>query len=127
MSRWMPEAVAVLGGIGFVGFGAWAMLSPRTFFETMARFDPYNQHFIQDIGAFQVGLGAVLLVAVAVRNADLLAAALLGTGLGAALHALSHVIGMDLGGTPAMDIPIFGGLAALLLIAGAVRWRTARV
>jgi hypothetical protein len=127
MSRWMPQAVAALGGIGFVGFGAWAMLSPRTFFETMARFDPYNQHFIQDIGAFQVGLGAVLLVAVAVRNADLLAAALLGTGLGAALHALSHVIGMDLGGTPAMDIPIFGGLAALLLIAGVVRWRTARV
>jgi hypothetical protein len=127
MSRWMPQAVAVLGGIGFVGFGAWAMLSPRTFFETMARFDPYNQHFVQDIGAFQVGLGAVLLVAVAVRNADLLAAALLGTGLGAALHALSHVIGMDLGGTPAMDIPIFGGLAALLLIAGVVRWRTARV
>jgi hypothetical protein len=127
MSRWMPQAVAVLGGIGFVGFGAWAMLSPRTFFETMARFDPYNQHFVQDIGAFQVGLGAVLLVAVAVRNADLLAAALLGTGLGAALHALSHVIGMDLGGTPAMDIPIFGGVAALLLIAGVVRWRTARV
>jgi hypothetical protein len=124
MSRWMPQAVAALGGIGFVGFGAWAMLSPRTFFEAMARFDPYNQHFIQDIGAFQVGLGAVLLIAVAVRNADLLAAALLGTGLGAALHALSHVIGMDLGGTPAMDIPVFGGLAALLLIAGVVRWRT---
>lgn len=126
MSRWMPQAVAALGGIGFVGFGAWAMLSPRTFFETMARFDPYNQHFVQDIGAFQVGLGAVLLIAVAVRNADLLAAALLGTGLGAALHALSHVIGMDLGGSPAIDIPVFGGLAALLLIAGIVRWRTAR-
>lgn len=126
MSRWMPQAVAALGGIGFVGFGAWAMLSPRTFFDAMARFDPYNQHFVQDIGAFQVGLGAVLLIAVAVRNADLLAAALLGTGLGAALHALSHVIGMDLGGIPAMDIPVFGGLAALLLIAGVMRWRTAR-
>lgn len=126
MSRWMPQAVAALGGIGFAGFGAWAMLSPRTFFESLARFDPYNQHFIQDIGAFQVGMGAVPLLAVATRPGDLLASALLGTGLGAALHALSHVIGMDLGGSPAIDLPVFGGLAALLLIAGVVRLRSIR-
>jgi len=126
MARWLPRAVATAGGIGFVGFGAWAMLSPDSFFETLARFEPYNQHFLQDIGAFQIGLGAVLLLAVAVPDADLLAAALLGTGLGAALHVVSHLIGMDLGGTPATDIPVFGALAALLLVAGAVRWRSLR-
>ena len=126
MDRWMPQAVAALGGVGFVGFGAWAMLSPRSFFDTLARFEPYNQHFVQDIGAFQIGLGAVLLLAVAIRHADALAAALLGTGLGAALHVVSHVIGMDLGGSPAIDLPVFGALAALLLIAGIIRWRSVR-
>jgi len=124
MRRWLPRAVAAAGGIGFVGFGAWAMVSPSSFFEALARFEPYNQHFIQDIGAFQLGLGAVLLLAVAMPRADVLAAALLGTGLGAALHVVSHVIGMDLGGTPAIDLPVFGALAVLLLIAGAVRWRS---
>lgn len=124
MGRWLPRAIAAAGGIGFVGFGAWAMVSPGSFFEALARFEPYNQHFLQDIGAFQIGLGAVLLLAVAVPRADILAAALLGTGLGAALHVVSHVIGMELGGAPAIDIPVFGALAALLLIAGAVRWRS---
>jgi len=65
----------------FVVFGVWAMADPRSFFEVLARFEPYNQHFLQDIGAFQVGLGAVLLLAVAMTAADALAAALLGTGL----------------------------------------------
>jgi hypothetical protein len=126
MDRWLSRAVAAAGGIGFVGFGAWAMVSPTSFFEALARFEPYNQHFLQDIGAFQIGLGAVLLLAVAMPGADFLAAALLGAGLGAALHVVSHIIGMDLGGTPAIDIPVFGALAALLIIAGAVRWRTVR-
>jgi hypothetical protein len=39
------------------------MVDPRSFFTALAAFEPYNQHFIQDIGAFQIGLGAVLLLA----------------------------------------------------------------
>ena len=126
MERWLPRAVATAGGIGFVVFGAWAMMGPSSFFEVLARFEPYNQHFLQDIGAFQIGLGAVLLLAAAMPAADVLAAALLGTGLGAALHVVSHVIGVNLGGTPATDIPVFGALAILLLAAGALRWRSIR-
>jgi hypothetical protein len=124
VGQWLPKTIAAAGGIGLVGFGAWAMVSPSTFFEALARFEPYNQHFLQDIGALQIGFGAVLLLAVAMPRADSLAVALLGTGLGAALHVVSHVIGMDLGGNPAIDIPVFGALAVLLLIAGALRWRS---
>ncbi len=126
MERWLPRAVATAGGISFVVFGAWAMIGPSYFFEALARFEPYNQHFLQDIGAFQIGLGAVLLLAAAMPGTDLLAAALLGTGLGGALHAVSHVVGADLGGSPATDIPVFGGLAILLLAAGVLRWRSIR-
>lgn len=121
-----PGAVAYLGGAAFVALGAWAMLAPRVFFEVVARFEPYNQHFLQDIGAFQVGLGTVLLLAAAASRADALAVALVGVGVGAAFHTLSHLIGRDLGGTPQTDIPTFAVMTLLLLAAGVVRWRHAR-
>lgn len=100
------------------------MVGPRSFFDAVARFDPYNQHLIQDIGAFQIGLGAVLLVAVWLTN-DGLTVGLLGTGLGSAAHVVSHVIGQDLGGNPGVDIPAFTVVAALLLGAGLARLRAA--
>lgn len=119
----LPRAVAIVAGAGLVGLGAWAMVDPRSFFEALAAFEPYNQHFLQDIGAFQIGLGLVLLLAGVPARADGLTVALVGVGVGAALHAVSHVIGADLGGTPARDIPVFAGMAVLLLAVGGLRWR----
>ena len=123
LGRRVPRAVAVIVGLGFVALGVWAMVDPRSFFDALARFEPYNQHFLQDIGAFQVGLGAVLLLAGVPARANGLAVALVGVGVGAALHVVSHVVGRDLGGPPATDIPSFAALAALLLAAGVFRWR----
>jgi hypothetical protein len=99
------------------------MVDPHSFFETAAKFEPYNQHFLQDVGAFQIGLGAVLLLAGLPARADGLTVALIGVGVGATLHAVSHAIGQDLGGTPAQDIPLFAAIAVVLLAAGALRWR----
>lgn len=115
--------VAVVGGVAFVAFGLWALIAPRSFFDALATFEPYNRHFLHDIGAFQVGLGAVLLLAAFPRRIDGLAAALLGVGIGGLLHTLAHVLDADLGGTPATDIPSLGLLALALLVAGVVRWR----
>ena len=115
--------VAAAGGVGFLLFGLWAMVAPRSFFDQLARFEPYNQHFIQDIGSFQIGLGAVLLLAWLRPGLDVLTVALIGTGAGAAAHAVSHLIGRDLGGRPASDIPLFTGIALTLLVAGAARAR----
>ena len=86
-------------------------------------FEPYNQHFLQDIGAFQIGLGATLLLAGLVPRLTALTVALVGVGVGAAMHALSHIIGIDLGGKPATDIPLFSLVAVALLWAGVVTWR----
>ena len=110
-------------GAGLVALGLWAMVDPQSFFERIASFEPYNQHFLQDLGALQIGLGAVLLLAGMIPALDALTVALVGVGVGAALHAVSHVIGIDLGGRPAIDIPVFGGLAVALLVVGAMRWR----
>lgn len=114
------RAVLLLGGGWFVAFGLWAFLSPAAFFDALAPFDPFNAHFLRDIGAFQVGLGAVLLLAARQGAA---AAALLGVGTGAAFHAVGHVLDRDLGGTPASDIPVFTLVALVLLWAG---WRATR-
>ena len=121
-----PLVAAILGGAGFVALGAWAMVDPQSFFETLARFEPYNQHFLQDIGAFQIGLGVVLLLAALSVRADGLAGALVGVGVAATLHTVSHIAGRDLGGAPERDIPAFAALAAMLLAAGGLRWRHVR-
>lgn len=119
----LARAAAGLGGAAFLPFGLWAMLAPRSFFDQVAEFHPYNQHFVQDIGAFQLGIGAVLVLA-AVRPAlDALTTALLGAGVGAAAHVVSHVVGHDLGGTPSSDIPMFTVIALVLLVVGGVRLR----
>jgi len=125
LGSWLPRIVALVGGVAFVALGLWAMVDPLSFFDALAVFEPYNQHFLQDISAFQVGLGAVLLLASTPR-ADALAVALVGVGVGAALHVVSHVIGRDLGGTPETDIPAFAVMAILLLVAGGLRWTATR-
>lgn len=102
-------------------FGLWAMVGPRSFFEQVARFEPYNQHFLQDVGAFQLGLGAVLLLAL--RYSDSLASGLLGVGIGSSAHVVSHAVGTDLGGSPAIDIPALAILSGLLLVGGIMRVR----
>ena len=109
------RGVALVGGVMLVVLGAWAFFAPRSFFDTLAVFEPYNEHFIHDIGTFQIGLGAVLVLAIYHRDA--LFVALAGVGVGLALHALSHIIYRDLGGKPSTDIPFFLIVAILLLVA----------
>lgn len=124
------RAVAVGGGIGFLGLGLWALISPRTFFSSLATFEPYNLHLLHDIGSFQIGIGAALLLAGFPTRFDGLAAALLGAGAGSAAHVLSHVLDVDLGGNPSSDIPILSILGAALLAAGLAHtlslWNVAR-
>ncbi|HUS61661.1 MAG TPA: hypothetical protein VMY34_05650 [Acidimicrobiales bacterium] len=121
-SHGFPKIVAVVVGASLLAFGLWALVSPTSFVDAVASFDPYNQHFVQDIGAFQIGLGAVLLLAAFVSS-DALTVALLGVGIGSSAHVASHLVGRDLGGKPATDIPFFLLMSALLLAAGVVRKR----
>ena len=117
------NGVAALAGVLFVVLGAWAMAAPESFFDRLAQFEPYNQHFLQDIGAFQIGLGAVLLLASWWPRGGALGVALLGVGVGSAAHFVSHLVGIDLGGTPEVDLPFFGIVTVVLLVAGAAHAR----
>jgi hypothetical protein len=115
----LGRAVAAAGGAVFVLPGLWAFIDPASFFETAARFEPYNVHFIRDIGAFQIGLGTCLLLAAIARDALLVA--LGGAAVGAVAHALGHLLDRDLGGSPAADLTMFGLTAAVLSAAVAHR------
>jgi hypothetical protein len=110
-----PRVVAALAGVFLIALGLWAFLDPRSFFEQLATWPPYNEHFLHDLGAFQVGLGAVLVLAVTSR--DVLFVALGGVGIGGAIHALSHVIDSGEGGRD--SDPIIFGILALILLAAA--------
>jgi hypothetical protein len=117
----IARAVAVLAGLFLVVFGLWAFFAPASFFERIATFKPYNRHLIHDIGAFQVGLGATLLIALAWKDA--LGSALLGNGLGAGMHAAAHWWDRSLGGRSS-DPYFITALAVIVIGAGMLRARS---
>jgi hypothetical protein len=112
-----PVIIAVVAGDFFLIFGLWPFFGPHSFYDQLAEFPPYNEHFIHDIGAFQVGIGVALALA-AWRPRDALLAALGGAAAGSGLHAIAHIRDHDLGGKD--SDPYVFGLLALLALAGAV-------
>jgi PPOX class probable F420-dependent enzyme len=93
-SRWFTTAVAVLAGLGTVAAGTWALASPASFARAVNF--PVHEHFLHDVGAFQLGLGGTLLLATV--WSDALATALAGFLLGNTVHAVNHAVDTHLGG-----------------------------
>jgi PPOX class probable F420-dependent enzyme len=86
--------VTLLAGTVTLATGLWAFLAPRSFADAVQF--PYARHFVHDTGAFQIGIGATMLLALAWR--DGLALALAGFLVGNTAHALSHAADLGLGG-----------------------------
>ena len=116
------RVIVGLVGLALVGSGLWAMLAPESFYASVAVYPPYNRHFIHDIGAFMLGLGATLGFALALGDALLVALA--GNAVGALAHFISHSVDRDLGGQ-ASD-PLTFGIFAVLLV-GLAAWRARTV
>src|SRR6266536_3557619 len=79
---------------------------------------PAAEHFIHDLGAFQVGIGVTLLLAVI--WSDALALALAGFLVGNTVHAVNHVVDLDLGGRGS-DPWLLGLVSVLIAAALALR------
>ena len=97
--------------------GILAFVSPGAFYDQIAGYPPRNDHFIRDLGSWQIALGAVALYGARRRAWRTPLLALLA--LQYALHAVSHVI--DVGDTdPAWQGPfaLVVQLAGALLLAG---------
>lgn len=117
---------AAVGSSGLLGvtFGAWAFFGPESFFESIATFPPYNLHFMHDLGALQLGIGAALLGALVWHDALLVA--LQGGTIAAGFHFVAHVLDRDIGGR-ASDPWTLGALAVLPLVALILRARSVRM
>lgn len=105
----------VVGVFGIFTFalGVWALLDTTSFYENIAKFPPYNEHLLHDVGAFQMGLGAALLLALVWRG-DAILAVLGGAAVGATAHEFAHVIDEELGGRS--SDPWSLGLIAVILV-----------
>ena len=119
MSRTV-RAFAIAAGLLTIALGLWCFLAPQSFYDQIAHWPPYNQHLLHDIGAFQMGLGAVLLAGAFIR--DGLLVGLTGGAVGSVMHAIAHVIDRGKGGR-ATDPAALGVLALLLVIAAVLRYR----
>jgi hypothetical protein len=119
----LARLVAWVAAAFWLVFGVWAFVDPASFFDQIATFEPYNEHFLHDVGSFQIGLGAALVFALLRWNA--LAAALGGTAVGSVIHVVSHVMDSDKGGRD--SDPVGLGILALATVVAtlAVRGRHA--
>jgi hypothetical protein len=108
--------ITAVAAVFFIGPGLWAFFDPQSFYDELATFEPYNEHFIHDIGAFQLGIGAALAAALWKRN-DAIFAALAGAVVGGAVHTVAHFVDHDLGGKDT-DVFVFG-LVTVACAAGA--------
>jgi uncharacterized membrane protein len=107
--------LAAAVGLFYTFTGAWSFLFPTGFYSTVASFTPYNLHLLHDLGAFQVGLGIVLLAAAATDRG--LVPALVGVLAASVLHLIAHLLDIRLGGHPATDLPALTVIAAVLGLA----------
>ena len=96
-----------------LALGLWAMIDASSFFDEIGHFPPYNNHFVHDVGAFQIGIGAALLFALAWRD-DAILAVLGGAAAAAGAHEIAHIIDADDGGRD--SDPFTLGLIAVILL-----------
>jgi hypothetical protein len=108
------RAGASVAALYFVVFGAWALLLPRSFFDRIATWPPFNEHLIHDAGALQLGIG-VGLAAALLRNWSRLAP-LIGAAVATLLHVVSHVVDYGEGGRSS-DPYALGAVAVIVCVA----------
>ena len=121
-SRLTTVACAIGAGF-FLVTGAWSFFAPKSFYDTVAPWPPYNAHFLRDGGSFELGLGIALLIMLFTRRGAV--AALAGAAAGAVAHAFSHVI--DYGDGGRSTDPYGLGLFAVILAAATVHeWKRAQ-
>lgn len=108
--------IAVTAFVGTVttGIGIWCVLDPPSFARAVGFGE--HQHFLHDVGAFQIGLGITLLLALI--WADALAVALAGFIVANTVHTVNHVMDLDLGGSPAQAWAL--GAVSVALVAAFV-------
>ena len=119
-SPWAPPelrpgvtAAVLISGLVALAIVIWAFFAPASFAEFVAF--PYSRHLMHDVGAFQIGIGATLLLAL--LWADSIMVALAGYVVGSSFHVVSHIIDRHIGGniyeTLGLGLLVVIGLAGM--------------
>lgn len=86
--RFTQVAVAI-GGIFYILTALTMLFAPRWFFFNIGHFEPFNRHYMGDLGTFTLALGIGLLLAARDPFRHRL---MIGAGvLGSFLHTLNHM------------------------------------
>jgi PPOX class probable F420-dependent enzyme len=122
--RGFAVGVAIVTGAGSAVAGWWALSAPRSFADAvdfpLRASDGSGDHFLHDIGAFQLGLAAALLLACVWY--DVLATALAAFLVAGAVHTVNHAVDLDHGGNGA-QIALLAVVSAVVALALGVRLR----
>jgi hypothetical protein len=102
-------AAIVVGGSMLI-FGVWSLLFSRSF-DAFIDFPPYNEHLLHDVGAFQIGIGVSVLLAL--MWSDGIGVALVAFIVAGTIHSINHALDRHLGGHASDQ----WGLAGLALVA----------
>ena len=116
MAERIVRGVLVAGAAFFLFIGAWALVDPASFYAHVATFPPYNRHFLHDVGAFNLGLGAAL--ALGLTRWPGHRVALWAVAFASVLHAGAHFADRRLGGHS--SDPLLLSLIAAALVAAAI-------
>ncbi|MFI6532719.1 hypothetical protein ACIBHY_09740 [Nonomuraea sp. NPDC050547] len=121
MARAVTRVVVVVSALYTLYFGVWMWGWPREFAEFVNY--PNHVHFLHDLGAFHLGIGVALLVALIWRDAILVA--LVGLAAASLIHTVNHTIDSHLGGASS-DPYVIGAQTLLALVGIAFRVRHLR-
>lgn len=84
----LARGIVVLLGLGNTLAGLALLFAPQWFFANVAPFEPFNRHFMGDIGAFNLPIGlGMIYAAFRPQHHALIALGLAANGL----HTLNHL------------------------------------
>src|SRR5215217_3482434 len=108
-------AAVTIGGLFMLVHGIWAFFAPASFADFVAF--PYNRHLLHDVGAFQIGIGTTMLLALMWKDAVMVVLA--GYVVGSTFHLLSHILDRHIGGHSydalVLGVMVSVGLAGMYL------------
>jgi hypothetical protein len=120
--RWVRIALGYLSLIS-LEIGLWAQFAPRSFYDHYPGLGrawvsvdgPYNEHLVRDVGGLNLGLAAVLILALVTLSRPTIIAASVASLLYGIPHLVYHVANHD--GLDTGDVVVsLGGLALFAVV-----------
>lgn len=112
MARIVPIVLIALGAYQLAQ-GAWMALDPRSFYDAIGPFGPYNAHYLRDAATWSLALGVVLMIAT--WRPSWRVPALAFAALEFALHTVNHIA--DVGEAHTTGIGVFDAVSLGVLTA----------